>query len=113
MKKVLISSIIILSLSLVSCGNNPAALKYISDNTPVEEVAEKKETVEVKEVEKNYTLNDYINMRIWFEVTDGTNEIDKGEAIILNNLCKNNEEFKIFEKSMSPTIYELYPELSN
>lgn len=123
MKKILISVLIGLGLTLVSCEENKDALTYIERNSntnKVEEVKEAKPILNNTTTTKNnnsntenYTLNDYMNLRLWFDVLDGENGIDKEEASVLNNLCNNHEDFKIFEEALENSIYKLYPDLNN
>lgn len=95
------------------CEKNPDAQKYIDMNTPQ---AQQQEEVEEDSTESNSTttLNDYINLRTWFDVGDGEDGITYDEAVVLNIKCKQNEDFKMFEEALGDeSIYTMYPELND
>lgn len=107
-KLMLTLTTVALSIILVGCGSNPDAQKYVKDHTPkdntVQEIEEPKEEV----VKKEYTVNDYIQFRSGLESTIG---LDEGTCETLYIWCKNNEEIMMFEKALSPNIFDINPKL--
>lgn len=112
MKKIMM--MVLLSCMFIGCGNQEIKEEYIAREQgkmykPNQEAVKE----ENKEESKETTLDDYINLRIWMGIGDKTNVIDEQEASVLNGLCKQNEEFMIFEKALENSIYIQYPELNN
>ncbi len=108
-KAILGLSIILIIVAFIGCEENRDAIKYIENNTPIKEVEDtKKEPIEATEKKSERTLDDYITFRSKLEASIGLGE---SECYTLYFWCRDNEEIMMFEKALSPNIFDLCPKL--
>lgn len=108
-KAILGLSITLTLVTFIGCEENKDAVTYIENNTPIKEVQDtKEETIKPTEEKTERTLDDYITFRSKLEASIGLGE---SECYTLYFWCRDNEEIMMFEKALSPNIFDLCPKL--